>query len=433
VPPDDFFDEDWEEPSRTQDTAITRPAGDGEERPREGAPEPRQEGVPPPRAPRPPQRRRPAKRGGPRFPQMPQMPKLPKLPRMPGGSGGGATTLPPLEYRRLAALGVGILVIVLVLVLLARGCSGSSAKSDNENYVNVLTTTVLKPSDAVAKKFHDMLDLPAASLLIIHKRLDGELAAMRTVKAHAAALKPTKQLAPYQPALLEALQFRITGLECMSERLTTAWKLKHPAAAGQQLYSCTGQLLASDYVYADSFATGADAALKQVGATGVPTSQFLRASDLNWVTPLGIGQQLQALRPGPVTGIHGTQMGSVVATPQGLTLQAGPPNFVKGDKNLVFVVSVKNSGKFTEVGVLVKLTLKRVDGKGTPIVKTGRIASVAAGQTAPVRFSGLFASTQGAPDYSVPYKLTVSSLKVPGEHNLTNNTSTYTVEFSISS
>ncbi len=59
MPPDDFFDEDWEEPSRTQDTAITRPAGDGEERPRDSAPEPRQEGVPPPRVPRPPQRRRP--------------------------------------------------------------------------------------------------------------------------------------------------------------------------------------------------------------------------------------------------------------------------------------------------------------------------------------------------------------------------------------
>jgi hypothetical protein len=432
VPPDDFFDEDWEEPSRTQDTAITRPAGDGEERPRESAPEPRQEGVPPPRAPRPPQRRRPAKRGGPRFPQMPKLPKMPKLPGGSGGSGGGATALPPLEYRRLGALGAGILVIVLVLVLLARGCSGSSAKSDNENYVSALTTSVLKPSDDVAKQFHAMLDLPTASLAVIHKHLDSQLSAMRTVKAHAAALKPTKQLAPYQAALLQALQFRVTGLECMSERLTTAWKLKKPALAGQQLYSCTGQLLASDYVYADSFATGADAALKQVGAAGVPTSQFLPTSDLNWVTPLGIGQQLQALHPGPVTGIHGTQMGSVVASPQ-VTLQPGTPNFVKGDKNLVFAVQVKNSGKFTEVGVMVKLTLKRVDGKGTPITQTQRIASVGAGQTATARFSGFFASTQGAPDYSVPYRLTVSSLKVPGEHNLTNNTSTYVVEFSISS
>jgi CARDB len=423
VPPDDFFDEDWEEPSRTQDTAITRPAGDGEEAAHVSAPEPSQEGAPPPppRAPRPPQRR-PAKRGGSRVPKMPKMPKM---------LAGGAS-LPPLEYRRLAALGAGILVIILVLVILARGCSGSSTKSSNEAYVSTLTTTVLNPSDDVAARFRKMLDLPRASLGILQKRLSGQLSSMRTVQAHAQALKPTKQLAPYQGALLQALQFRVTGLECMSQRIATAWKLKTPAAAGQQLYPCTGQLLASDYVYADSFATSADAALKQVGATGVPTSVFVPPSELSWVTPIGIGQQLRALHPGPVHGVHGTEMGSVVASPQTLTLQPGTPNFVKGNKDLVFVVSIKNSGKSTEVDVPVKLTLKRVSGGGTPIVQTEHIPSVAAGQTQTVRFSGLFASAQSAPDYSVPYKLTVTSLKVPGEQNLTNNTASYTVEFSIS-
>jgi hypothetical protein len=431
VPPDDFFDEDWEEPSRTQDTAITRPAGDGAEGARESAPEPHQEeGLPPPRAPRPPQRRRPPKRGGSRVPQMPKMPKMPKM------GGGGAASLPPLEYRRLGALGAGILVVILVLVLLARGCSGSSAKSDNEAYVSALTTTVLKPSDDVATRFHKMLDLPRASLAIMHKRLDGQLAAMRTVRAHAEALKPTKQLAPYESALLQASQYRLTGLECMSDRITTAWKLKTPLAAGQELYSCTGQLLASDYVYADSFATSADAALKQVGATGVPTSQFMSpptwpAAQLSWVTPIGIGQQLRALRPGPVHGIHGTEMGSVLASPQNLTLQAGPENSVNGNKSLVFVVSVKNSGHYTEDDVAVRLTLKRVQGGGAPIVMTQHIATVAAGQTATVSFRGLFASTQTAPVYSKPYTLTVTSLKVPGEHNLSNNTVSYHVEFVI--
>jgi CARDB len=358
---------------------------------------------------------------------------MPKLPKLPGTSGGGAASLPPLEYRRLGALGVGILVIILVLVLLARGCSGSSAKSDNDNYVTALTTMVLKPSDDVAARFHKTIDLPAASLGIMRSRLNGELAAMRTVRAHAEALKPTKQLAPYQSALLQALQFRVTGLQCLSERITTAWKLKKPLAAGQQLYSCTGQLLASDYVYADSFATSADAALKQVGAAGVPTSQFLPASELNLVTPIGVGQALQRLHPGSVKGVHGTQMGSVVPTPGGVILQPGTTNEVKGNKDLVFVVSVKNSGKFTEVDVTVKLTLKRANGTGAPIVETEHIPSVAAGATASVRFSGLFASAQSAPDYSVPYKLTVTSLKVPGEHNLTNNTATYPVEFSIAS
>ena len=356
---------------------------------------------------------------------------MPKMPKMPKFAGGGAASLPPLEYRRLAALGVGILAIILVLVILARGCSGSSAKSDNEAYVSTLTTTVLNPSDDVALRFRKMLDLPRATLPTMEKRLAGQLSSMRSVQTHAEALKPTKQLAPYQGALLQALQFRVTGLECMSERIATAWKLKTAATAGQQLYPCTGQLLASDYVYADSFATAADTALKQVGATGVPTSQFVPTSELSWVTPLGIGQQIRALHPGPVTGIHGTEMGSVVASPQTLTLQPGTTNFVKGNKDLVFVVSVKNSGKYTEVDVPVKLTLKRASG-GTPIVQTEHIASVTAGATATVRFSGLFASAQSAPDYSVPYKLTVTSVRVPGEHNLTNNTASYTVEFSLS-
>ena len=86
MPPDDFFDEDWEEPSRTQDTAITRSAGDGEEGTRGGATQPDQSA--PPRQPRPDQRRRPA-RGPRRGPQMPKMPKLPGLSGVAALAGDG--------------------------------------------------------------------------------------------------------------------------------------------------------------------------------------------------------------------------------------------------------------------------------------------------------------------------------------------------------
>jgi hypothetical protein len=422
VPPDDFFDEDWEEPSRTQDTAITRPAGEPAERTGDDAPPTDRT----PRTRRPPPRRKPARRGL-RMPQISGMPKLPKLPR----PSGGAASLPPLEYRRLAVLGAGILVVVLALVLLARSCSGTSTKSANESYVATLTTSVLRPSDKVASRFHKTLDLPRASLALLRKRFATQLAAMRGVQTTAQGLKPTKQLAPYQSALLQSLEFRVIGLQCMSENIGSAWKVKKPLAAGAQLSPCMGQLLTSDYVYADSFANGANTALKDVGATGVPTSQFLRPSDINLVTPAGIGATLQRQHPGPVKGLHGTQMGSVVASPQGLTLQPGTINQVKG-KDLVFVVSVKNSGHSTEVGVKVQLKLKRVSGGGTTILKTARISSVAAGATAQVRFPGLFASQQTAPVYSAQYKLTVTSLKVPGEKVLTNNTSSYIVEFILS-
>ena len=268
----------------------------------------------------------------------------------------------------------------------------------------------------------------------MRSRLNGELTAMRAVRAHAEALKPTKQLAPYQAALLQALQFRVTGLQCLAERITTAWKLKHPLAAGQQLYSCTGQLLASDYVYADSFATSADLALKQVGATGVPTSQFLPASELNLVTPIGIGQALQRLHPGAVKGVHGTEMGAVVASPRRLTLQPGTDEQGGGEQE----AGVRRLGqeqrqlhRGRRAGEADAEACERRVGRRSSRPSTSRASPRA--QTATVRFTGLFASAQTAPDYSVPYKLTVTSLKVPGEHNLTNNTATFTVEFSIAS
>jgi hypothetical protein len=423
VPPDDFFDEDWEEPSRTQDTAITRPAGDGEERTRGGAPE--ADTGARPRQPRPAQRRRPPRAGR----RPPQMPKLPRMPGLPGG--GGAGSMPALEYRRLAGLAVGILVVIIVLVLLARSCSGSSAKGSNENYVETLTTSVLKPSDNVAAGFHQTLDLRSASVKQMQGRIDAELASMRRVRATATALKPTKQLEPYQGALLQTLQLRVTGLECFSQNLGTAWKVKHPVAAGQYLNQCMGQLLSSDYVYADFFADGANGALKKLGAAGVPTSQFLRTSDLDLVTPQGIGQALQALHPGAVKGLHGTQVVSVVASPSGTTLEPGPRNEIVGNSQLVFVATVKNSGNFSEVAVHVQLKLKPAGG-GKAIIKDATIQRIAKGATGTVHFPGLFASSQTAPNYSEPYTLTVTSEKVPGEHNLTNNVSSFTVAFKLS-
>ena len=428
MPPDDFFDEDWEEPSRTQDTAITRPSGDGEERTRGGAQE-ADTGVRP-RQPRPPQRKRPARGGGRRGPQMPKMPKLPGLSGW--GGGGGAASLPDLEYRRLAGLALGIIAVIVVLVFLARSCSGSSAKSSNENYVSDLTTKVLKPSDGVARSFHQTLDLRAASLTQLQKSIDTDLSQMRSIRSQAAALKPTKQLELYQPALLQALQLRVTGLDCFSQNLRAAWSLKTARAAGSQLYQCMGQLLSSDYVYADFFADGANGELKKLGAAGVPTSQFLRTSDLELMTPKGIGQAIQALHPGAVKGLHGTQLVSVVATPSGKTLEPGPLNRIKGDSQLAFVATVKNSGHFTENSVVVQLKLKPPPGKGKAIVKKQTISRIAPGATQPVHFEGLFASTQSAPNYSTNYTLTVTSEKVPGEHNTSNNVQSFTVFFTLS-
>ena len=357
---------------------------------------------------------------------------MPKMPKLPWLSGGGAASLPDLEYRRLAGLAIGIIAVIVVLVLLARSCSGSSAKSSNENYVNDLTAKVLRPSDAVARSFHQTLGLRAASLTQLQHSIDTDLSRMRAIRSQAAALKPTKQLELYQPALLQAFQLRVTGLDCFSQNLSAAWNLKTARASGNQLYQCMGQLLSSDYVYADFFADGANSELKKLGAAGVPTSQFLRTSDLELMTPKGIGQAIQALHPGAVRGLHGTQLVSVVATPGDKTLEPGPVNQITGNDQLVFVATIKNSGHFAEVGVNVQLKLKPPAGKGKTIVKKQTIARIAPGASEQVRFEGLFASSQTAPLYSTTYTLTVTSVKVPGEHNTSNNTQSFPVFFKLS-
>jgi len=165
----------------------------------------------------------------------------------------------------------------------------------------------------------------------------------------------------------------------------------------------------------------------------VPTSQFLRTGDLDLVTPQGIGEAIKALHPGAVKGLHGTQVVSLVATPQGKTLEPGPQNRLVGNSQLAFVATIKNSGNFTEVGVNVQLKLKLVGGGGKTFTQTKTISRIAKGGTQSVTFKDLFASQQSAPEYSKPYTLTITSEKVPGEHNLTNNVNTYTVFFTLTS
>lgn len=396
--PDDFFDSDWEETGGTQETAVTRPSG--------GGPDP--EPGPPPRRPReghPPPRKRPS------------------IPQFRGGN------LPPLQYRRLGALAVGILVVVVVLLLVARSCSGSSSQGKNIDYFNAVKEKALTPSSVVAADFHKTLNLASGTKLsVVKQHFDSEAAAMRKAADGAASVTPTKQLEPYQPALLQALQFRVTGLECMASNIGQAWKRKRAAGAGRILAPCTQRLLSSDYIYSDSFAGPATTALRGLGVQ-VPASRFLDPTDISLVTPAGIGAAITRLKPSAVHGLHGLGIESVVALPQGTALQTGSThvNELTGNDKLIIVVSAKNFGNFREVGVPVTLTLTHA-GSST-IKRSGTIDSIDKGATAQVRFPDLFKSASTSPEYTQRYKMTVTIGSVPGETVLANNKRTYLVQF----
>jgi hypothetical protein len=397
VAPDDFFDSDWEETGGTQETAVTRPSG--------GGPDP--EAGPPPRRPR-----------TERAPRRP-----PSIGRLKPGN------LPPLQYRRLAGLAAGILVVVVVLVLVARGCSGSSSQSKNRDYFDAVEKQALTPSSDVASNFHKTLNLASGTKLkVVKQQLSSEAAAMKTAADAAAAIAPTKQLEQYQPALVQALQYRVAGLDCFSSNIGQAWKRKRAAGAGRILAPCAQRLLAADIIYSDSFSQLATTALKGLGVQ-VPVSRFLDASDAGLVTPAGIGEAIVRLKPSAVHGLHGLGVVSVVALPQGTTLQTGSSqiNQITGDDHLVIVVSAKNFGNFREVDVPVTLTLSHAGS--AKIKPSGKIASIEKGAIQTVRFPDLFKNASTQPEFTQRYKMTVTIGRVPGESVLANNTRTYLVQF----
>jgi hypothetical protein len=400
VAPDDFFDSDWEETGGTQETAVTRPAGGGQDRDAE----------PPPRRP-------------PREPRGPRRP--PSLSSIRPGS------LPPLQYRRLAGLAAGILAVVVVLVLLARGCSGSSSSSKNIDYFNELKQQALTPSSTVASNFHKLLNQASGTKLkVVKTELDSEAAAMRKAADAAASIAPTKQLEQYQPALVQALQYRAFGLNCLSDDIGQAWKRKRPAGTGRILAPCAQRLLAADIIYSDSFSGPASTALKGLGVQ-IPASRFLDPSDASLVTPAGIGEAINRLKPSAVHGLHGLGVLSVVALPAGTTLQNGSTqvNQITGNDKLVIVVSAHNYGNFREVAVPVTLTLTR--SGANKITRSGTIGSIDKGATETVRFDDLFKNAATQPEFTQRYKMTVTIGKVPGETVLANNKRTYLVQFKL--
>jgi hypothetical protein len=407
VPPDDFFDEDWEEPSQTQETAVTRPAP-GAQPPRpDTEPKP-----PPPRTPRAPRVPAGGRLGGLRG-------RGPGRPRRPGGPDGSQ-----LEYGRLAMLGAGILVLILVgWWAVSRGGGGDPTKAYFTKVSGVLTK-----SDAVGKQFNTLLNTPGITAAEFKRRLDAEVATSNTLLQQAQSIKPTSQLSAVHAYLLLALQYRVNGLKCLADDVVAATQVK-PRIGAHQLARCARRLLASDVIYTDSYANVASEDLRNAHIVAqVPTSRFLVEQDTSLVTAPSFVQVLERLKSGSVSGLHGVQLISVAAEPGGKTLVPGQSNLIHFSSSLAFKVSVQDSGHFQEVGVRVTLTLKHA---GTAaITRTATIASIPRGATRSISIGGLFVGSN-QPLFTQPYTLTVMAGPVPGEHNKSNNRKTFSVTFSV--
>jgi hypothetical protein len=334
-----------------------------------------------------------------------------------------------LEVGRIAMVALGAVVLLLVFVFLVRSCGGDSTATKNQAYVDAVGKALAK-SDQAAKVVGDLFQAPRpVKAKAATQRVQQALQLEEQALAEAKQIKPTKQAEPYHPSLLQALQFRITGLQCLAKGLPQAYKEKPSTAGGKLLVPCTQRLLASDVVYADSYAARLNNALADAGVDArVPTSVFLPPKLQGTVTPAGMGLVLQRLKPGAVTGLHGMSLDTVIVQTGGksITLRpGGDVNQVPAATDLVFVVSATNAGKFQEFNVPVKITL----GSGKDAIrKSATIDQVAPGQTATVEVTGLTTDPTSL-KFGTDVKVTVSVGPVPGEKNTSNNKAVYTVAF----
>ena len=349
---------------------------------------------------------RPPQRGGPRPPL-----------RTPQG-------LTPL--LRLVGLIAFAIVIVVLLVYAIQGCESSSKKSKYENYMSHVSG-IARDSQQVGRRLATALLTPGTKPAELQAKIAG-LARDQAQDVEAArGIDPPGRLRSEHERLIDALEYRYSGLVGIGAALTRAVATKSATGAGKLLEAPAQRLLASDVVWDDSFRVPSNQVMKQqgVGDVQAPDSNFVQ--DPTFFTEPSLNSIVGRLKGGSVKptsgGLHGTNIVSTKALPQGTELSTTNQQTVIASTSLSFEVTIKDSGNSPELNIPVTLTIQQ---SPSPIVKHAKLDFINPGQEKTVTFKNI-----GAVQFTTPTKVKVVVNPVPGEHNTSNNTSEYPVIFSL--
>jgi hypothetical protein len=243
------------------------------------------------------------------------------------------------------------------------------------------------------------------------------------VVASARDLDPPGPLREQQESLIEALQFRVSGLDGLAQAFATAQATTDTQLTGRRLAEQASRLIASDVIYDDLFKEGASDVLdrEEIQGVEVPDSNFLSNQDLVSATAWKL--IVDRLTASPTAGgLHGNQISAVRVQPGDQTLSASEDNTVKASDRLTFQVVIRNSGDSQETQVPVTLTIQQ----NPPIRKRQVIDLINPGDTKILTFGDL-----GQVSFSTRTVVKVNVEPVAGERNTGNNTAEYVVIFTL--
>jgi hypothetical protein len=318
-------------------------------------------------------------------------------------------------------------IVVVIIAVAVSSCEGSANKSALQNYGDNVNT-IIGQSDTTSKALFGALAKAGST----NASATGQSVAQASSDAETELSKAQRLSVPgaahgAQSHLLQALQERLDGLKNIANEIQPALGTEHQEGA-QQIAADMALFLASDVEYKEYAAKQLVSSLHGAGiivggdnGTPINAGQFLPS--INWLQPSFVGAQLgvsvSSGKSGSngsanVTGLHGDGLNSVslngTTLSDGSSITANPPP--------TFTLSVTDQGNFTETNVVCKVQVV-----GTSIEGTKVIPSIAKGQTTTCDVTLRSAPPVGS------YTIKASVEKVPGEHDVTNNSQGIAVVF----
>jgi hypothetical protein len=357
-----------------------------------------------------------------------------RIPRR--GGGGRGPVRPPSGSVAVARLaGFVFLAIVVVVGIAAAVGGGQSTHDEYASYMDSVQP-LAQSSAQVGTAFANELGASKLTLAGFQTKLRDWAQEQRDDYDRAQQLRPPGQLQSAHQQLLATFQLRLIGLTGLANVLEAS-KGKDSATVATQLAGEAQLFSSSDILWSELFRQPAIVTLQKLGVTGVtvPASQFVTNPDV--ISSRSFAIVFQRLQPastgtgnGPVTGLHGSALTSVVATGGGstTTLSTSTLSTIPVSQALEFQVTFTDSGNFPEVNIPV--SLKIVVGGQTIYSKTQTVASIQSKQQQVATFSNLDLPNSV---FGNTATITVEVGKVPGETNLDNNSATYQAIFSLAS
>jgi hypothetical protein len=352
----------------------------------------------------------------------------PRGPRRPPRAPANLTPL-----LRLVGLIAFAILIVVLLVFWIQSCNEASKEKTYKDYMSKVSE-VAGSSQQIGRGLSQALSAQGLKEAQVEQRISGLARQEQLDVDRANEIKPPGSLTDEHASLIQALQYRVSGLNGLVGALAATAKTKDATRAGTVLANQMQRLLASDVIYDDSFKAPSAAELKRQGVTGtnssggplVPSSTFLQTSEL--VTPQAMATVLGKIRGGTVTpsqgGLRGTNLVSTKVFPQGQELSTSTQTTITVRTNMSFQVTVEDSGDSQEANIPV--TLRIVQSKGPTITKRATIGFINPGEQKTVSFSGF-----PAVNFASAATVKVEVQPVEGETKTDNNSADYPVIFSV--